>query len=1348
MSATRISEPIAVVGMAGVFPEADDVAGLARNLRDGRDSVRPVPAERCRRCFLPDRPYQITGCLDRIDAFDHRFFGVSPVEALHMDPAQRLLLQLTQHVLEDAGLAPGRAAQTRTAVVIGASPGPAYSDLLPEFTATTLTGSTTAALAGRIAYQFDLRGPAYVVDTACSSSLLAVHRAIRDLRAGEAELAIAGGVHVQVGFAEPPEDGELFGIASPSGRCRAFAADADGIGCGEGGGLVLLCSLARARSLGLRVRAILRGSASNQDGGRSNGLSAPSADAQARALVDAWTDAAIDPRRIGYIEAHGTGTALGDPIEVSGMTRAFRQFTDARGFCAIGSIKSNLGHLDGAAGIAALIKTVLMLEHRELFPSLHVDQPNPHIDWETAPVRISDRLAPWHSDEPRLAGVSAFGLVGTNVHVVLEEAPAEPRSAAPETVAPELIAVSARSAHALERKVSELCAWSEAHAPSLASLAFTLAGGRDHHEYRCAVVARSVPELIASLRSRRIPHPATPRLALVVPGDGGDGDHASLPARQLRLAAELRRLGVPADHYLGHGCGKAVAAQLTRGDLFTVPASCGESHDPPDEARLAAALARMCASGPVAFVCLGQGSTIAEVLRRHGQDVIECGEARASLLGCLAELYERGVALDWAAMFAGRDLRAIGAPGYSFEPEPFWPEPAVEPSVTAWVYSGGGSQYRGMGVALRDTDAAFAAAWRACASILRDEHDVDLDALVDATDNDDPVAVHATVVSVQIALTESLRSAGLRPSVVVGHSMGEIPAAFASCAIDLRTALALAIVRGRAMRAHGGSAFGMMLVGLAAGGIAMLPEHDRGAIHIAAYNGPQSTVVSGLASDIEALRERLVTRGVFAGRLNVRVASHCALAEPIATAIELHARITATALTTPMISTVTGQAVTAVALESASYWGDNVRRPVQFERAMDELALRGVTDLVEIAPHPVLAPVMTQFCAARAPNTRVHVTLHRDVPGVGVLRDAKHVVAPRAAGAVAEHAADADNGSIEDVVARIWKRVLGVRTLGIHDNLFALGLNSLLGLSGLRQLQQTFDPTLTFARLYAHPTVAAQAALLRGAREAAPVRLVELGGAGVPFFCVHPGGGHVFAYGHLARRLSPQHALLGIAARGLDDGAEPHRDLREMAAAYVDAVERHAGDGPIHLGGWSLGGLIAFEMARQLSRRREVGALVLLDAGNLMAVDPAFAAGVSPDDDAQLRRLLAGMAGVDESTTESADALFRAAEALGRTMDNMRGPEGLRPMAALTRAHDQAIAAYVPEPYDGRITLVKAQETESETAGFPDYGWSALARRGLDIFDVPGSHATMLSEPNVDHVAAVVRSVLDRSLNQ
>ena len=550
-------EAIAIVGLAGRFPGARDVREFWRNLAGGVECVTRFSEEELRASGIPEAlirdpsyvPARST--LEDAEMFDAPFFGFTPRDAELTDPQQRVFLECAWHALEDAALDPARfrgnigvfAGSSLNTYLLDniASHREQLADFVAQFQADgypLLIGSDKDYLATRVSYKLDLHGPSITVQTACSTSLVAVIQASGALLSYQCDAALAGGVSITF----PQARGHLFQeatILSKDGHCRAFDADASGTIFGHGCGVVVLKRLSDALRDGDHVYAVIKGGALNNDGANKVSYTAPSINGQAEAISLAHAIAGITADTIDYVEAHGTATPLGDPIEVTALTQAFQATTDQRGFCRLGSAKTNLGHLEAAAGVTGLIKTALALEHAQIPASLHFKKPNPQIDFASSPFEVVTKLTPWERrGHPRRAGVSSFGVGGTNAHVVVEEAP-EPSANAKEP-RPEVLLLSARTAEALDTATARLAAHLREHpTTNLAEAAFTLEVGRRAFEHRRIVVAETATEAAEILEKRPAKschsQAKRPRVASVVfmfPGQG-----AQYAAMGLELAA-------------------------------------------------------------------------------------------------------------------------------------------------------------------------------------------------------------------------------------------------------------------------------------------------------------------------------------------------------------------------------------------------------------------------------------------------------------------------------------------------------------------------------------------------------------------------------------------------------------------------------------------------------------------------------------------------------------------------------------------------------------------------------------------------------------------------------------------
>lgn len=512
---------IAIIGMACRFPGADDIDSFWRNIQGSVESIAFYTDEELRQRGVSSEtlshPHYIKAGahLDNVDAFDAQFFGYTPREAAETDPQHRLFLEVAWQALEDAGYD-----AARCSLPIGVYAGCGVNTYLmmnlmgngrladkQDISALQglMNGNNKDSMTTTVAYKLNLRGPGITVQTACSTSLAATHVACRGLLNHETDIALAGGAWVNLlhngGYHYQPG-----AILSPDGRCRAFDAKAAGTVIGSGVGIVVLKRLADAIADGDTIHAVIKGSAINNDGSAKAGYTAPSVEGQAEVILAAQAIAGVSADSISYIEAHGTGTTLGDPIEVAALTQAFRASTHRRGYCGIGSVKTNVGHLDAAAGVAGLIKTVLALKHRILPPSLNFDQPNPQIDFSSSPFYVNTISKDWpRNATPRRAGVSSFGIGGTNVHMIVEEAPRlNPSDPSRDW---QVLMISARSPEALQKAAQRLHDHMVDHTEqSLADIAYTLQVGRKHFNHRAAVLCRNREEALQILKQPESHH--------------------------------------------------------------------------------------------------------------------------------------------------------------------------------------------------------------------------------------------------------------------------------------------------------------------------------------------------------------------------------------------------------------------------------------------------------------------------------------------------------------------------------------------------------------------------------------------------------------------------------------------------------------------------------------------------------------------------------------------------------------------------------------------------------------------------------------------------------------------------
>lgn len=896
-------QAVAVVGVGCRLPGGiRDLDGLWQALLRGEDLVGTVPPNRFETeryvdesIPRPDRSYtRAGGFLDDVATFDAAYFGISPKEAASMDPQQRLLLEMAAEAFDDAGIDPACLAGSDTGVFVGVSD-PSYGVLQGlergSMGPYSMSGMALSIAANRLSHVFDLRGPSMSIDTACSSSLQAVERACRSLAEGSSRVALAGGVNVLlspmgfVGFSQAS-------MLSPTGRCRAFSADADGFVRAEGGGVVVLKQLADALADGDRVHGVIVGAAANNDG-HTVGLALPNTDAQEALLRQVYREAGIGPDEVVYVEAHGTGTQAGDPAECRALGHALGTGRSS-GALPIGSVKTNLGHLEPASGMPGLFKALLVLRHRTIPASLHAASLNPAIDFDGLGLSVVTRPRPLPETDGRaVVGVNSFGFGGANVHIALtappdssptlasqpapsltfasQPAPSEQKA---ESAGPLPFVVSARSpgalADAVERTVEHLASIPER---DFYDAAYTATRRRALHRHRAVVLAGSAAEAARSLSHLRA---VTPEL------------RAETAADQVS-DTEMASGDTPASPTLD--APKAVAGEMAA-VLDVSKAVVGE----------------VVERGRVALVFCGNGSQWAGM----GADLLADATFRAAVEAVDAELAPH---LGWSVL---EELRL----------------PADR--------------------------------WR-----------------LSATEVAQPL-----LFAVQVGLVEMLLAAGVRPGAVLGHSVGEVAAAYTSGALSLGQAARVVAERGRAQAATRGQGR-MAAIGLPETAARQLLA-DYPQVEIAAVNSGRDVTVAGPQDALKLLGEDLTGRAVFFRELDVDYPFHSAamdpLREPLCAALAdlrpARARI-------PMVSTVTGEVLQGEELDTA-YWWQNLRRPVRFAAALERVLADGFDVLVEVGPHPVLQTYLRRASGAARVRTAVVPTLRR--PGSGAVQPHTAVV--------------------------------------------------------------------------------------------------------------------------------------------------------------------------------------------------------------------------------------------------------------------------------------------------------------------------------------------------------------------
>ncbi|WP_438004841.1 beta-ketoacyl synthase N-terminal-like domain-containing protein [Sorangium sp. So ce321] len=1281
------SEPIAVIGMACRFPGgASTPEAYWRLLEDGVDAVMEIPAERWRLDLTPDeapdpraRAVRWGAFLREVDLFDARFFGISPREAMTMDPQQRLLLEVAWEALERGGQVPERLAGTSTGVFLGMSNND-YAHLCGAFEPGAqdihaMTGNFFSFPAGRLSYTLGLQGPSLTVDTACSSSLVAIHLACQSLRSGECSLALSGGVNLILS----PVMMRLIsttGALSPDGRCKVFDAEASGFVRGEGCGLVLLKRLSDAQADGDPICAVIRGSAVNQDG-RSTGMTAPNVLSQQSMLKKALESAGVQASEIGYVETHGTGTPLGDPIEVEALAQVLGGPRATEAGCVLGAVKTNIGHLEAAAGVAGLIKAVLALQHGAIPANLHFRALNPRIKLEGTSLTIPARKLAWKAGgAARLAGVSAFGLSGTNAHVILEEAP--PSAAASAGEAPVvLLPLSARTPEALlaaARALRDLLREPVTGAsPRLSDIAYTASVRRSHHSHRLAVVGSSREELAASLdacvegqappgATRGVAEPgARARVVFVFSGQGSQwaGMHRELFAEEPSYRAALEACDALVRRHAGWSLLDELAAPEATSRL--------QETEVAQPALLAVQVAmtelwRSLDIRPGAVV----GHSVGEVAAAHIAGALSLDEA-VRLVVLRGRLMQRT---------KGRGKMALVA---------------VPAEQAAHVIESSGDRLTI--AAVNDPRSAVLAGEEAALSdVLRRLHEEGVDCRMLPVSH----AFHSAQMApldreLEIALSGlSPRKAALPLfSTVTGAPVAGSELEPAYWARNMREPVRFAGAVDAALAA-GHRIF------LEVGPHPVLSGHLQQCF---STRGAEAHAVSSLRRGLPARRCLLQSLG----------------------ALHAHGH----AVEWKRLYPAGGRCVSL-----PTYAWQRTRHWVQRERPE--------------APDAPGAPRASGGAPAPEP----------------------------AGGAAASPLVERLRAATADERRRLlegWLQTSVAQTLGLDGperiapgaSLLDLGLDSLMSLELRNRLELSFKVKLPVNLLLEHPSVAALARGVERTLDAldlpaspggerarqdgsaprrSPLVAIQPGGEGSPFFCVHPFGGPVLCYTDLARHLGTERPFYGIQASGLDDGAAPDDRIEDMAARYLEAIRAVKQTGPYLLGGWSLGGLVAFEMAHQLVRCGErVALLAMIDGYTSIRSTPERRLWQLVESARMARPAMAydELRRLDEG--ELTELVLGAARGVA--------PGFTDAVKRLGAAHGRAARSYVMPCYAGRVVYFRAAQQPppgpfgpvTEPYGTLYQPLDGISSQPIEIHEVPGSHHTMLREPHVRVLAERLR---------
>ncbi|MCL1463267.1 type I polyketide synthase [Argonema galeatum] len=1270
-------EGIAIVGMAGRFPGAKNVDEFWQNLRDGVESISFFSEEELKfsgidESVLRDPNYvQARAVLDDIELFDAAFFGFNPREAEITDPQHRFFLELAWEAVENAGYN-SETYEGSIGVYAGAGSFNTYflNNLYPNRQLRESVGDFQLAIANekdflstRVSYKLNLKGPSITVQTACSTSLVAISMACQSLLNYQCDMALAGGVSIGVN----QKTGYFYKegmILSPDGHCRAFDAKAQGTVSGSGVGIVVLKRLEDAIADGDYIHAVIKGCALNNDGAFKIGYTAPSIDGQAQAIADALALAEVHPDTISYIEAHGTGTPLGDPIEIAALTQAFSAETKKKGFCAIGSAKTNIGHLDTAAGVTGLIKTVQALKHQLIPPSLHFEQPNPKIDFANSPFYVNTKLSEWKAGKtPRRAGVSSFGIGGTNAHVVLEEAPSVEKSG--ESRPSQLLVLSAKTSSALDSATVNLAEYLKQNPDvTLADVAYTMQVGRRAFSHRRIVVCNNIEEGAISLENL-------------------DSKRVFTNFQESKNHSVVFMFSGQGSQYINMSL-----------ELYQVEPTFREQID-------------LCS----------------EILKPH----------------------------------LGIDLRHVLYPS----------ESEAEAATNQ----------------LKQT-----------------------------------AITQPALFAIEYSLAKLWMSWGVHPKAMIGHSIGEYVAACLAGVFSLEDGLSLVAARGKLMQQLPSGS--MLAVPLPEQQVQPFMGNK---LDIAVINGASMSVVSGTTDAIDELQQKLLEKGVECRRLHTSHAFHSQMMEPILEPFtEQVKKVKLKSPKIPYLSNVTGNWITATEATSPSYYAQHLRQTVRFADGLQQLLIDKNQILLEVGPgrtlntlakqHPNKVAEQIVLSSLRHPQDQnsdvafLLTTLGKlwlggvqidwskfyadeqryrlPLPTYPFERQRYWIEAPgieqpiKTASLPDENSQPVDStphhsrpnlhntyiaprDEIEQTIASIWQEFLGIEQVGIHDDFFDLGGDSLLAVQLITKLNETLHKSLSPHSLLQSSTIAALAELIknnsdlsesddRQAQQASEPLLVEIqrGTFKQPLFLVHPVGGHVYIYRDLARYLGSDRPVFGIQAHVSDQETESFTKVEEMAARYIEAVRVQQPKGPYFLGGSSFGGTVAFEMAQQLKALgEEIALLTLIDTPG-----PGQMPVLAMEDDTAI---LVYLLGVGFSLSLSFDVLqkldpdeqlvyfLEQVKIANRVVPPDFGLPQIRQFLHLFKVHAQAMRNYIPRIYPGRIIFFRAIEQNEVNPKNPELPWIEVAVGGIEVKEVPGNHITMNYPPHVQVMAEQLKGYLD-----
>lgn len=1267
---------IAVIGIAGRFPGANNPAELWENLKDSVESISEFSKEELNAAGvtseLLENPHYVSrkGTLNNIQEFDARFFGFTPREAQITDPQQRLFLECAWEALEDAGYIPDQ-----SEVKIGVYAGSGMNHYLVSHLSTNpkllqtvgeypiMIGNDKDFLCSRVSYRLNLTGPSVVIQTACSTSLVAIHKACLGLLNGDCNTALAGGV--SLGTLE--KSGYLYQegmILSPDGHCRAFDAKAKGTVAGQGAGLVVLKRLDKAEEDGDHIYAVIKGSAINNDGALKVGYTAPGVEGQAKVIQAAQSNANMDPETITYIETHGTATPLGDPIEISALTQAFEAKTTKKQFCAIGSVKTNIGHLDTAAGMAGLIKTIQALKHKQIPPTLHYEAPNPQIDFMSTPFFVNTELKKWKRfNTPRRAGVSSFGIGGTNAHIVLEEAPIhEPSQKARSW---RLICLSAKTTSALETMTANFVDYLKKNADlNLSDIAYTLQIGRKEFQYRRILVCQSRSEAVIALEQhdpKRVftaihsskkqyeQEEITERpITFMFPGQG---------SQYLDMGLELYR-SEPIYREEIDRCEEILRRKLpdiygnqTKDDLLFRTEKLHETFiTQPALFMIEYALSKLLMKwGIVPTAMIGHSI---------GEYVAACLSGVFSLEDALYIVGNRGWLMQTAHLKSGDMLSIRLGEEQVVSYLNNYPELdlAAVNSPSRCVVSGVQEAIHSLHHQLKKQDIPC--------HRLHTSH-----------------GFHSQLMEpVLPKFREKLSQVTLQPpqTPFISTTTGNWIQPEEATSLDYWVKHLRQTVR------------------FSQGLSTLFEDKDKNEMILL-------EVGSGRVLETLARQHPKRTKK----HLVLSTTHHPQEEEPD----QLY-----------LLTTLGRLWLAGMKIDWKSFHVDKQRYRVPlptypFERK------RYWVDIQE----------------SRTSNKSFDVPLQNQLQEEDIEISSDEALRSNVP---TDYAPPKD--SFERILAEIWKKFIGIDEIGIHDDFFELGGDSLTAVGLTSKIQEAFDVPIASHLLLQKRTISSLAEFIRKnatrpqianqtaeAFQFSSLFEIQQGNPDkVPLFLISSISGEIFFYHNLAHYLDSDQPLYAFQTQKLSSKAEPFTSIPEMAAAYIEELKQFRPGFPYLLGGFSFGGIVAYEIAQQLlSQGHKVPLLVLTDTPDPQQMRKF-------NDSADILQYL--FSDILEGSTEKLREMS-VEEQLSYLLEKAKRTPHTNPYLQhinastfkIWLAHQEIALHYEPQPYSGHMLFFRHTERMESFPANPHIPWIDRAQGGIEIYQIPGNHFSMNSRPHV-----------------